>query len=69
MGGSGDVGIHDGVVDKYSAYAGRFSKNSSQWLSGVGVGVNHLDEPGDVQASGTMGTASMTKQVWEHDFY
>lgn len=69
MGGSGDVGIHDGVVDKYSAYAGRFSKNSSQWLMGVGVGVNHFDEAADVRANGGMGYATMTSQVWSHDFY
>jgi hypothetical protein len=69
MGGSGDVGIHDGVVDKYSAYAGRFSKNSSQWLMGVGVGVNHFDEVNDTQANGGAGFGSMTTQVWWHDFY
>jgi hypothetical protein len=69
MGGSGDVGIHDGVVDKYSARAGRFSLNGNQWLMGVGVGVNHLDEVNDTSANGTMGNAPMTTQVWEHDFY
>lgn len=69
MGGSGDVGIHDGVVDKYSAYAGRFSRNGNQWLMGIGVGVDHLQEPGDTSGNGGMGYAPMTTQVWEHDFY
>ncbi len=69
MGGSGDVGIHDGVVDKYSAYAGRFSKNGNQWLMGVGVGVNHFDEVNDTAANGGAGHGSMTQQVWWHDFY
>lgn len=68
-GGGGDQNIHDGVVDKYSARAGRFSLNGNQWLMGIGVSVSHLDQVNDTSGSGAMGNAPMTTQVWEHDFY
>jgi hypothetical protein len=69
MGGSGDVGIHDGVVDKFSARAGKWTKNANQWLDGVGVRVNHLEEGQDTRGTGPFGNESMTFQVWSHDFY
>jgi hypothetical protein len=69
MGGSGDIGIHDGVVDKFSARAGKWTKNGNQSLDGVGVSVNHLQEGQDNRGNGPYGNESMTFQVWSHDFY